>query len=185
MFVSKFGYIWVIAQQPNSDFHYILVSLNYKNLKYSQSFGGWLLRYVAPVSCLHLHKDCLVFMLQLYGIVLLGRKETPDPIKLQGTRTTLSILWLLPPRFRYCPLSNSSPFSIETPRNREFSFKVGKLFKLFSEMSACLYLCLGPKIASLFQLVVPSIKQITWGYPRGWALGCLVWHHAGVTLASL
>ena len=39
---------------------------------------------MAPVSCLHLHKDCLVFMLQLYGVALLGRKETPNPIKLHG-----------------------------------------------------------------------------------------------------
>ena len=51
-------------------------------------------------------------------------------------------------------------------------------------MSACLYLFSAKDSLSL-SISGHSIKQITLGYPRGWALGWTVRLRAGATLASL
>lgn len=162
MFVSKFGYIWVIAEQPSSDFHYVLVSLNYKNLKYSQRFWGMITK-ICGCSILSSPPQRLSsFHAPALWDRASGKEGNSWPRQVAGVPG-----WRCP--FCDCchhflvtaPWNNSLPYSIETPRNREkFSFKVGKLFELFSEMSSCLYLCLVPKIAFLFQLVIPSIKGL-------------------------
>ena len=85
VYISKFSYFWIIAAQPNSGFPCILVSVEPQGPEVQPKVLGDDLcdTWLQCLACTSV-KTRLFFVLQLRGMVLLGRKEAPNPTKLHG-----------------------------------------------------------------------------------------------------